>query len=495
MATATPPDAAGWASSGAFAAGAGLKGPEVPRVVIIGGGFAGLLCARGLARSACDITLLDRRNHHVFQPLLYQVATAGLSPAQIAAPIRRVLASQRNCRVLMAEVVSVDVPGRRVILADGEVEYDYLVVATGVTHSYFGRDDWAALAPGLKSLEDATEIRRRFLVAFERAERLTDPAARRAAMTFVVVGGGPTGVEMAGAFAEIASQTVSRDFRSIRTTNARVMLIEANERVLMAYTPKLSARAKRDLEEMGVQVMTHSRVVSIDEHGVLVQTKPLEALPVGTQAPTLRVDSECVVWAAGVKASSLGKSVGEGAGAPVDRAGRVQVNADLSVGAHSEVFVCGDLASIMQRGTEMPVPGVAPAAMQMGAHAAKLIAKEIKTGVWKTRVRERESAGASDPAKASALGASLSPEREVFVYVNKGEMATIGRARAVGVIGFGLNYPLTGLVAWLLWALIHISYLIGFRNRVLVLIDWVWSYVFFDRGARLITGERPTPQQ
>ena len=261
-------------------------------MVIIGGGFAGLVCARGLAKSACEITLLDRRNHHVFQPLLYQVATAGLSPTQIAAPIRRVLAAQRNCRVLMAEVVSVDVPGRRVILADGELGYDYLVVASGVTHSYFGRDDWEDLAPGLKSLEDATEIRRRLLMAFEHAEVQTDPAARRAAMTFVVVGGGPTGVEMAGAFAEIASQTVASDFRSIRTSSARVMLIEAGDRVLMSYAPKLSARAKRDLEEMGVQVMTHSRVVSIDEHGVLVQTTPAESLPAGTPAPTLRVDSE-----------------------------------------------------------------------------------------------------------------------------------------------------------------------------------------------------------
>jgi len=487
MDTATSQEGAGWTSAGAQAGQAGgaaggvLRGKERPRVVIIGGGFAGLVCARGLAKSACEITLLDRRNHHVFQPLLYQVATAGLSPAQIAAPIRRVLAAQRNCRVLMAEVVSVDVPGRRVILADGELGYDYLVVASGVTHSYFGRDDWEDLAPGLKSLEDATEIRRRLLMAFEHAEVQTDPAARRAAMTFVVVGGGPTGVEMAGAFAEIASQTVASDFRSIRTSSARVMLIEAGDRVLMSYAPKLSARAKRDLEEMGVQVMTHSRVVSIDEHGVLVQTTPAESLPAGTPAPTLRVDSDCVVWAAGVKASHLGKSIAESSGAEMDRVGRVKVNADLSVGRHPEVFVCGDLASVLQRGETAPVPGVAPAAMQMGAYAAKVIAKEIKSGVWKTRDGEGDAGNAGPGAVAG---------RAPFSYLNKGEMATIGRARAVGVIGFGLNYPLTGFIAWLLWALIHISYLIGFRNRLFVLIDWVWSYVFFERGARLITGER-----
>ncbi|MBX9737621.1 MAG: NAD(P)/FAD-dependent oxidoreductase [Phycisphaerales bacterium] len=466
-------------SPGPAAAGEGSG----PRVVIIGGGFAGLLCAQGLARSKCQITLLDRRNHHVFQPLLYQVATAGLSPAQIASPIRRVLASQRNCRVLMAEVTSIDAPGRRVVLSDGELAYDYLVIATGVTHSYFGHEDWADLAPGLKCLEDATEIRRRFLLAFERAERETDLAARRASMTFVVIGGGPTGVEMAGAFAEIARQTIAKDFRAISTSGARVMLIEANERVLMAYAPALGERAKRDLEELGVQVMTHSRVVEIDAHGVMVETTPAESLPPGTKPPSLRVESECVVWAAGVKASNLGTIVAASAGAEVDRAGRVKVNADLSVGSHPEIFVCGDLASVMQRDGTTPVPGVAPGAMQMGKHASKIIASEIKSGVWKSRVAATSAAGGAPQAGGP-------PERQSFVYVNKGEMATIGRARAVGVIGFGLNVPLTGFIAWALWALIHISYLIGFRNRVLVLIDWVWSYVFFERGARLITGER-----
>jgi len=457
--------------------------PTRPRVIIIGGGFAGLTAARGLASAQCDITLLDRRNHHLFQPLLYQVATAALSPAQIAAPIRRILRSQRNATVLLAEVDRIDPSSRTVHLkgevspfdppgpASGssarlEISYDYLILAAGVTHSYFGRDDWAALAPGLKSVEDATAIRAKFLTAFEAAERSTDPYERRYHLTFIVVGGGPTGVELAGAMAEIARSILTSEFRAIRTETARVILVEANERVLSSYPPDLSARAKRDLESLGVQVLTSSRVTQIDQRGVQIRIARGPDLPANAPDPEpLRVDAATVVWAAGVKASPLAASLG----VPLDRAGRVLVNADLSIPSHSEVFVAGDLASIMQHAApDKPVPGVAPAAMQMGRHVARVIRAELV---------------------ACAQGQSP-PARAPFVYVNKGELATIGRNKAVGVLGFGLNFPFAGFFAWLFWALIHVTYLIGFRNRVLVMFDWVWSYVFFSRGARLITTDQ-----
>lgn len=455
-----------------------------PQVIIIGGGFAGLTAARGLASAPCDITLLDRRNHHLFQPLLYQVATAALSPAQIAAPIRRILRSQRNATVLLAEVSSID-PQARVVkikpapgdasTSEQSLPFDYLVLAAGVTHSYFGRDDWASLAPGLKSVEDATAIRAKFLTAFEAAERATDPYERRYHLTFIVVGGGPTGVELAGAMAEIARSILTSEFRSIKTETARVILVEANERVLATYPADLSARAKRDLESLGVQVLTSSRVTHIDTRGVEIRIARAPDLPAGSADPEpLRVDAATVVWAAGVKASPLAASLG----VPLDKAGRVLVNADLSIPNHPEIFVAGDLASIMQHTTpDKPVPGVAPAAMQMGRHVARLIRTELAARA------QRQSPPAA---------------RAPFVYTNKGELATIGRNKAVGVLGFGLNFPFAGFFAWLFWALIHVTYLIGFRNRLLVMFDWVWSYIFFSRGARLITTDqhdRAAPSQ
>lgn len=454
-----------------------------PRVIIIGGGFAGLTAARGLASAPCDITLLDRRNHHLFQPLLYQVATAALSPAQIAAPIRRILRSQRNATVLLADVSSID-PQARVVkikpapgdssTVEQSLPYDHLVLAAGVTHSYFGRDDWASLAPGLKSVEDATAIRAKFLTAFEAAERATDPYERRYHLTFIVVGGGPTGVELAGAMAEIARSILTSEFRSIKTETARVILVEANERVLSSYPTDLSARAKRDLESLGVQVLTSSRVTHIDPRGVEIRIARALDLPASAPDPEpLRVDAATVVWAAGVKASPLAASLG----VPLDKAGRVLVNPDLSIPNHPEVFVAGDLASAMQHAApSKPVPGVAPAAMQMGRYVARVIRAELA---------------------ARAQEQSL-PARAPFVYINKGELATIGRNKAVGVLGFGLNFPFAGFFAWLFWALIHVTYLIGFRNRLLVMFDWVWSYIFFSRGARLITTDqhdRPTPTQ
>lgn len=434
-------------------------------MVVIGGGFGGLCAARALRRTDADVTLVDRRNHHVFQPLLYQVATAALSPAQIAAPIRRVLTRQKNTRVILGEVTGVDTTRRRVTLSDGELEYDYLIIAAGVTHSYFGSEQWASLAPGLKTIDDATEIRRRFLLAFEAAERESDEAARRAWLTFVVVGGGPTGVELAGAFAEIARKTIAGDFRNINTAETRVVLVEAGSRVLGAYPDNLSARAQRDLESLGVEVRVASRVTEIDDRGVVVTSAAAPAVGgvAGATKIQERIDARCVLWAAGVKASPLGASLG----VPLDRSGRVVVSEDLSAPGSPNVFVIGDLASVKREGSEHPVPGVAPAAMQMGWYAGGLIAQEIR---------------------AAGSGGSAAP-RKAFEYVNKGELATIGRARAVGVLGFGLGMQLTGFIAWALWAMIHISYLIGFRNRILVMIDWAWSYVFFSRGARLITGD------
>ncbi|MGD9690130.1 MAG: NAD(P)/FAD-dependent oxidoreductase [Phycisphaerales bacterium] len=421
----------------------------LPHVVIIGGGFAGLYAARSLRRVPCRITLLDRRNHHLFQPMLYQVATASLSPAQIAAPIRRVLASQRNCRVLLAEARSIDPDARVIHLADADLSYDLLVLATGVRHAYFGHGEWEQHAPGLKTIEDALEIRRRFLLAFERAERADDPELRRAELTFVIVGGGPTGVEMAGAFAEIARRSIPAEFRAINTASARVVLVEAGDRVLGAFAPDLSESARRQLQALGVEVRLNTRVEHVDAAGVRLNDGQI--LRAGT-----------VVWAAGIRASSLGAALG----APTDSAGRVRVLPDLSIPDHPEVFVCGDLAHLDDSEGRI-VPGVAPAAMQMGRHAALIIAREL------------EARRAGRPA----------PPREPFRYVNKGELATIGRARAVGVLGFGINAHLTGFVAWALWALVHVSYLIGFRNRLIVLIDWAWAYLVFERGARLITGD------
>ena len=410
-----------------------------PHVVIVGGGFAGLRAARALRRAPVDVTLLDRRNHHVFQPLLYQVATAGLSAPEIAAPLRSILRRQPNVAVLMAEVVSVDVSRRVVVLSDGEMPYDYLILATGATHSYFGHDAWARHAPGLKSIEDALEIRRRLFVAFERAERETDASARRVWLTFLVVGGGPTGVELAGTVAEIARHTLAREFRRIDPSQARVVLLEGTDRVLPPYPPGLSQKARQQLEGLGVEVRTSALVTGVDEGGVWLGAERLAA--------------RTVLWAAGVTASPVGRSLG----AAMDRAGRVRVEKDLTLPGKPEVFVAGDLALFEQDGR--PVPGVAPAAMQMGRHAARNV-------------------------RRSLAGQPLLP----FRYVDKGSLATIGRRAAVADFG---RIRLWGFPAWMAWLSIHIFFLIGFRNRLVVLLDWARAYVSYQRSARLILFEPP----
>ena len=412
-----------------------------PHVVIVGGGFAGLRAARALDRTPVDVTLLDRRNHHVFQPLLYQVATAGLSAAEIAAPLRSILRRQSNVAVLMAEVVSVDASRRVVVLSDGEMPYDYLILATGATHSYFGHDAWARHAPGLKSIEDALEIRRRLFVAFERAERETDASARRTWLTFLVVGGGPTGVELAGTVAEIARHTLPREFRRIDPSQARVVLLEGTDRVLPPYPPGLSQKARQQLEDLGVEVRTSALVTGVDEGGVWLGAERLAA--------------RTVLWAAGVAASPVGRSLG----AAVDRAGRVKVEKDLTLAGRPEVFVAGDLAAFEQDGR--PVPGVAPAAMQMGRHAARNL-------------------------RRSLAGQPLLP----FRYIDKGSLATIGRRAAVADFG---RVRLWGFPAWMAWLGIHIFFLIGFRNRLVVLLDWATAYVSYQRSARLILFEPPPP--
>ncbi len=417
-------------------------------MVLVGGGFGGLYAARELADAGARVTLIDRRNFHLFQPLLYQVATGALSPANIAAPLRGILRSQRNAAVLLAEAVDLDAAGRRLILADGELPYDTLIVATGVTHHYFGNDAWEPLAPGLKSIEDATEMRRRILQAFERAERETDPAARRAWLTFAVVGGGPTGVELAGALGEISRHTLREDFRSIDPADAHVLLVEGQERILPSYTPDLSAKAARSLAALGVDVRTSTRLLEVTPEGVVLERDERdEAVPART-----------VLWAAGVKASRMGAVLAERAGAPLDRAGRVRVAHDLTVPGHPEIFVLGDLASL-DGPDGRPLPGVAPVAMQQGRFVADVV---------KARLRGKRPADA-------------------FVYRDKGSMATIGRAAAVADLGF---VRFGGFLAWMAWLFIHIMYLVQFSNRVLVLIQWAWSYVSWSRSARLITGER-----
>ncbi|HUG41594.1 MAG TPA: NAD(P)/FAD-dependent oxidoreductase [Longimicrobiales bacterium] len=407
-----------------------------PHVVIVGGGFAGLHCARSLRRAPVDVTLVDRRNYHLFQPLLYQVATASLSPADVASPIRSILRRARNVQVWLGEAVGVDVTDRVVRLEDGHLAYDYLVVATGVTHAYFGHDDWAAVAPGLKTVDDALEIRRRFLLAFETAEREADPAARRRLLTFVIVGAGPTGVELAGSMVEIARQSIPRDFRFIDTTSARVILLEGADRVLPAYPPELSEKARRQLAALGVEVRTDALVTDIGTDGVRIGAETIIA---GN-----------VYWAAGVAASPLAASLDT----PLDRAGRVIVDGDCSVPGHPEIFVLGDLARIQQDG--QPLPGVAQVAIQSGRHAARMIRNDL----------------ARRP-------------RTPFRYRFYGNLATIGRAAAVadfGRIRFG------GYFAWLLWVFVHILKLIGFRNRILVMVQWAWAWLTYQRGIRLITG-------
>ncbi len=407
---------------------------------------------RELRGAACDVTLIDKKNHHVFQPLLYQVATAALSPANIAAPIRKIVSSQRNCSVVLGEVTGVDV-GLRTVTAGGRVyPYDYLVLACGARHAYFGHDGWEAWAPGLKTIEDALEIRRRILLAFEAAELADDPGVRRAELTFVIVGGGPTGVELAGAIAEIAAKSIPRDFRRVDTRTARVVLVQSGDRVLEEYPEALSVRARRDLEALGVHVRTGTRATEVDRHGV--------TLLVRETGRHERLDARCVIWAAGVRASPLGAQLG----AEVDRAGRVRVGADLSIEGHPEVFVIGDQMACADSATGRDVPGVAQGAIQSGAFVGKTIRAELA---------------------AQARGGAV-PVRGVFRYRDLGSMATIGRARAVAAIG---NRRFAGFIAWVLWSAVHVLALIGFRSKVMAMLEWAWLYLFWSRGARLITGE------
>jgi NADH:ubiquinone reductase (H+-translocating) len=416
------------------------------RVVILGGGFGGLYAARSLKHTEVDVTLIDRRNFHLFQPLLYQVATGALSPGEIAAPLRYVLNRQKNTKVLLGEAVDIDLSSREVILKDNSrVPYDTLIVATGSTHSYFGHPDWATLAPGLKTVEDATEIRTRLLLAFERAEKETNPDERRADLTFVIVGGGPTGVELAGAIGEISRDTLKHDFRSINPADANIFLIEGTDRLLPVYPPRLSAAAERSLIALGVQTRTGSMVTAIDDHGVTVKSGAKET----------RIIAKTVLWAAGVQASPLGKVLADRTGVKLDRAGRVPVEPDLSFPGHPEVLVIGDLAAFLQDGKQLP--GVAPTAMQEGRYAAHLI-------------RQRLRGGRSKP----------------FHYFDKGSLATIGRNHAVAVIG---PFTFSGILAWLTWLFVHILYIVEFESRLLIMLQWAYDYFTHNRGARLITGE------
>jgi len=408
-----------------------------PRVVIVGGGFGGLSAAKALAKQSFDVRLIDRNNHHLFQPLLYQVATAGLSPADIASPIRGIIGSQRNTTVMLAEVSGVDTARKEVITDGRRVAYDYLVLATGARHAYFGHDDWATFAPGLKTIDDATYLRRRILLAFERAENETDEEERRRLMTFVVIGGGPTGVEMAGAIAELAKRALAADFRSIDPRGARIILVEAAPRVLTSFTETLSDTARRSLEQLGVQVRLGAAVTDCSCEGVRLGG---DFIPART-----------IIWAAGVMASSAGRWLG----AETDRAGRVKVRADLSVPGHPEVFVIGDTAAATAPDGSM-LPGVAPVAKQQGRYIARAL-----------------------------IARSEGRTAEAFCYRDYGLLATIGRSRAVVQIG-GLH--ISGFFAWVLWSVAHVYFLIGFRNRFIVALNWAWSYITFQRGSRLITG-------
>ena len=416
------------------------------RVVIVGGGFGGLNAARALRRAPVRITLIDRRNFHLFQPLLYQVATGGLSPANIAAPLRWILERQANCEVLLGEVRGFDIEGRRVLFDSAELHYDTLVVAAGGRHSYFGHAEWEPLAPGLKTIEDATEIRRRLLTAFELAEREAAVARRRILLTFVIVGGGPTGVEMAGAAAEIARHSLSHEFRHIDPADSQIILIEAGERVLSTYPPELSAKAQNSLERLGVTVRTKTIVKSVADDAVTIEwAGGCEEIP-----------SHTVIWAAGVEASPLARSLAASTGAALDRAGRIVVEPDLTLSGHPEVFVLGDMACYSHQDGK-PLPGVAPVAIQQGRFVAKLITARLR-----------------------------SKKLPSFCYRDRGTLATIGRSAAVADFG---RLRFSGFVAWFLWLIVHLMNLVSFRNRLLVLVQWGWSYCTYDRSARLITRE------
>lgn len=415
---------------------------NTPRVVVVGAGFGGLEAARNLAKLPVRITLVDRKNHHTFQPLLYQVATAGISPGEIAAPIRWILRSRKNVEVIMDEVVGFDLTRKIVQLPDLEIPFDYLVVASGAQHSYFGHDEWEPFAPGLKTVEDALEIRRRVLLAFELAEKRAVSGAPQPPLAFAIVGGGPTGVELAGTLAEIAHKALQHEFRSIDPKRTRIILLEGGPRILPTYAPDLSQSAVRQLQHLGVEVRVPAMVTKIDPGAVWVGDE--------------RIPAAVILWAAGVAASSLGKKLG----APTDRAGRVMVNPDLSIPNQPNVFVIGDLATLKDTHGN-PLPGVAPVALQEGRYVAKTVANDLRK----------------------------SP-RQPFHYLDKGSLATIGRAAAVAQFR---KLHISGYFAWLAWLFVHIFFLIGFRNRIIVLIQWAWSYLTYERGARLITGDTNLP--
>ncbi|MGA7919591.1 MAG: NAD(P)/FAD-dependent oxidoreductase [Candidatus Acidiferrales bacterium] len=420
------------------------------KVVIIGGGFGGLAAAQKLKNAPVEVTLVDRCNYHLFQPLLYQVATGSLSPANVAGPLRQVLRKQKNTKVLLGEAIHIDAPRRRVILSDGSLDYDTLIVASGTTHQYFGHDEWAEFAPGLKNIDDATAMRRRILLAFEAAEREQDQEKLQAWMTFVIVGAGPTGAELAGALGEIAHDTLIHDFRDIDPSRARIILVEGTDRPLPTYPPKLSEAARKMLTRLGVTVRTGAMVTDIQAHGVTLRE--------GER--TEYIATRTVLWAAGVLASPLGRILSEEAGAKLDKAGRVVVEPDMTIAGHPEVFVIGDLANFSHQ-TGKPLPGVAQPAIQQGHYAAKLIRARFK-------------------------GKMLPP----FHYFDKGNLATIGRGAAVADLSW---LRLSGWPAWLIWVFIHLVYIIQFQNRVLVMMQWAWLYLTFDRSARLITGKNPLP--
>lgn len=416
------------------------------RVVIVGGGFGGLYAAKELGRVPVQVTLVDKRNFHLFQPLLYQVATGTLSPADISSPLRGILSGNRNTKVLMDEVVDVDPVQQKVILRGGELEYDTLIVATGVSHHYFGNDHWKPTAPGLKTVEDALEMRRRIFMAFEAAEKETDPERRKAWLTFVIVGGGPTGVELAGAIAELAFKTLKQDFRDIDTTEARILLLEGMDRILPPYPPELSVKAAESLTDLGVTICTKTLVTNIEDNVVTAkQNDQIEQIPAQT-----------ILWAAGVKASAMGKVLEQRTGAALDRTGRVVVEPDLSIADHPNIFVVGDLANYTHQDGK-PLPGVAPVAVQEGQYVARLIKERLN-------------------------GKRIPP----FRYNDSGSLAVIGQNKAVANLG---RFKLSGPIAWLIWVFAHIYYLIEFDNKLIVLLQWGWNYFTRNRGARLITGE------
>ncbi len=414
-------------------------------VVIVGGGFGGLYAAKALSDPSVRVTLIDKRNFHLFQPLLYQVATGNLSPADISAPLRVVLSRNQNATVMMDEVQDIDPEAKQIILRDERLDYDTLVIATGVSHHYFGNDDWAHSAPGLKTVEDALEIRRRIFLAFEAAERESDPEKRRAWLNFVIVGGGPTGVELAGALAELAYHSLRKDFRRIDTTESQIMLVEGMDRVLPPYPPELSAKAQKDLEALGVTVKTGTMVTRIGDHQV--QTKQGDRTEI--------IEARTILWAAGVKASAMGKVLSERTGAELDRAGRVIVNPDLSVPNHPNIFVVGDLAHYTHQ-TGKPLPGIGAVAMQQGSYLAKLVQKRVQ--------------GQDMPA---------------FRYSDGGNLAVIGTNKAVADLKFT---KMSGFPAWLIWIFVHIYYLVEFDNKLVVMTQWMWNYLTRNQGARLITG-------